>query len=403
MQFDNAADRLQLREEMRDFLKIPDRNVSVDFPVLMDDGRIKIFAGYRVQHSNVRGPYKGGLRFSPNVNLDEVRALASWMTWKTALLDIPFGGAKGGVICDPRKLSKRELERVTRRFTYEIRDIIGSEVDIPAPDMNTDAQVMTWIVDTYSMNKGKTIFGVVTGKPIFLGGSYGREEATGRGVMITAMEAIKDLEWNKKMTAIVQGYGNVGSNAARLLEEKGIKIIGISDISAAIYDKDGISTKELSEYVKKNGNIKGYKAKEISPKEKILEMETDILVLAALENQLREDNADRIKAKMIVEGANGPTTPGADKILNKKGIFIVPDILANAGGVTVSYFEWVQNIQREQWSYEKVLAKLENKMIPAYRDVSKKSKEDNCDMRTAAYMIAIGRVDEATEGRGVFP
>jgi len=293
--------------------------------------------------------------------------------------------------------------RVTRRFTYEIRDIIGSEVDIPAPDMNTDAQVMTWIVDTYSMNKGKTIFGVVTGKPIFLGGSYGREEATGRGVMITAMEAIKDLEWNKKMTAIVQGYGNVGSNAARLLEEKGIKIIGISDISAAIYDKDGISTKELSEYVKKNGNIKGYKAKEISPKEKILEMETDILVLAALENQLREDNADRIKAKMIVEGANGPTTPGADKILNKKGIFIVPDILANAGGVTVSYFEWVQNIQREQWSYEKVLAKLENKMIPAYRDVSKKSKEDNCDMRTAAYMIAIGRVDEATEGRGVFP
>jgi len=406
MQFDKAAEILKLEGWLRALLKKPDRNLSVDFPVKMDDGTVRIFSGYRVQHNSSRGPYKGGIRYSPEVNLDEVRALASWMTWKTAVVDVPFGGAKGGIICDPSKLSLGELERVTRRFTYEISSIIGPDVDIPAPDVNTNAQIMAWIVDTYSMgNKDHYSLGVVTGKPLCIGGIEGRSEATGRGVMITAMEAIKELKMKpKSTTAIVQGYGNVGSNSARLLAEQGIKIIGISDVSTAIYNPKGLDLKDVDEYIKKNKLLKGYsKAEHIEPKEKLLEMKTDLLVPAALENQITSANADRIQAKLIVEGANGPTTPGADAILNKKKIFVVPDILANSGGVTVSYFEWVQNIQRESWTYEDVIRKLNLKMVSAYKAVSELARKEKVDMRTAAYMIAISRVAEATKARGIFP
>ncbi|MBM3200621.1 Glu/Leu/Phe/Val dehydrogenase [Candidatus Woesearchaeota archaeon] len=406
MQFDKAADILKLEEWLRLLLKKPDRNLSVDFPVKMDDGSIRIFSGYRVQHNNTRGPYKGGIRYSPEVNLDEVRALASWMTWKTAVVNIPFGGAKGGVVCDPTKLSPAELERVTRRFTYEISKIIGPDVDIPAPDINTNAQIMAWMVDTYCMeNNDHYSLGVVTGKPLCLGGIEGRAEATGRGVMITAMEAIKELKMKpNKVTAVVQGYGNVGSHSARLLAEQGIKIIGVSDISTAIYNPKGLDLKDIDAYLSKNKMLKGYpKAEHITPKEKLLEMKTDLLVPAALENQITTKNADKIQAKLIVEGANGPTTPGADQILNKKKIFVVPDILANSGGVTVSYFEWVQNIEREQWTYEDVIRKLNAKMVSAYKAVSDLAKKEKVDMRTAAYMIAIGKVVEATKFRGIFP
>ncbi len=406
MQFDQAADRLDLEPWIRDFLKTSNRNVSVDFPVTMDNGVVKMFAGYRVQHNNARGPYKGGIRFSPEVSLDEVRALASWMAWKTALVDVPFGGAKGGVICDPSKMSRGELERMTRRFTYEISDIIGPYVDIPAPDVNTDAQVMSWMLDTYSMGQKQAVFGVVTGKPTFLGGSHGRTEATGRGVVVIAMEAVKDegLE-PKSLTAVVQGFGNVGYHTARILVEKGVKVIGISDISTAIYNSDGIDVEDARKYAEKNNfSLKGYdKAEHVSPKEKILEVETDILIPAAVENQITMENAENIKAKFVVEGANGPTTPGADRVLYEKGIILVPDILANAGGVTVSYYEWVQNIQREQWTYETVVGKSEKKLIKAYRNTRNLAKEEKVDMRTAAYMIAIERVAEATRTRGVFP
>ena len=404
-QFDKAADKLNLEDWIRDVIKTPDRNISVDFPVRMDNGSIKMFAGYRVQHNNSRGPYKGGIRYSPEVNLDEIRALASWMTWKTALVDVPFGGAKGGVICEPNKMSKGELERLTRRFTYEISNVIGPDVDIPAPDVNTNEQVMSWILDTYSMGKGYDIFGVVTGKPTFLGGSYGRTEATGRGVMITAIEAIKDYGLKpKNLTAIIQGFGKVGSNAAKLLHKKKIKIIGISDISTAIYNPKGIDIKDVEDCIKKNKVLKGYdKAEHISPKEALLEIKTDILIPAALENQITEENANNINARFIVEGANGPTTPKADKILHDKGVIIVPDILANAGGVTVSYFEWVQNIQKEQWPLNKVVSKLEDKLTRAYKEVRDLAKRENIDMRTAAYMIAIERVAESTRTRGIFP
>jgi len=402
--FDKAANHLNLPSWVREVLKTPQRNVSIDFPVKMDDGSVKIFTGYRVQHNNNRGPYKGGLRFSPEVNLDEVRALASWMTWKTALVDIPFGGAKGGVLCDPSKMSQGELERMTRRFTFQLRDVIGYHVDIPAPDVNTNEQVMAWIVDTFSMAAGEGVFGVVTGKPLHLGGSHGRTEATGRGVMITTMEALKDLGWDNNKTVIVQGYGNVGSHAARLLNEKGLTIVGVSDRSTAVYNPKGIDLKKLDEYIAKKGFIKGFTGgKHISPKEKLLEMEADILVPAAMENQITTKNANKIKAKLIVEGANGPTTPEADDILTEKGVMVIPDILANAGGVIVSYFEWVQNIQREQWPYEVVVAKLEKKLIPAYKAVIALAKKEKVRLRTAAYIIAIGRVAESTISREIFP
>jgi glutamate dehydrogenase (NAD(P)+) len=404
MQFDKAAERLRLEPWLCAFLKTPNRNLSVDFPVKMDDGSVRMFTGYRVQHNNDRGPYKGGIRFAPQVNLDEVKALASWMTWKTAVADIPFGGAKGGVVCDPTQLSKAELERITRRFTYEISPIIGPDVDIPAPDVNTNSQVMAWMVDTYSMGKRQPEFGVVTGKPIFLGGSLGREEATGRGVMITALEAMKDMKIDpKKTTAVVQGSGNVGFHAARLLAEKGVRIIGMSDISTGIVNEKGLDLSDIAAYLKEHKILKDYaKARHIQ-KELILELPCDILVPAALENQITVENAERIKARLIVEGANGPTTPAADDILSKKGVLVVPDILANAGGVIVSYYEWVQNEQREQWQYNVVVEKLTAKLTKSYHEVIDLMRKEKVDMRTAAYMIAIGRVAEAMQTRGIFP
>ncbi|MFH1916423.1 MAG: Glu/Leu/Phe/Val dehydrogenase [Nanoarchaeota archaeon] len=405
LQFDNAAKRLKLSPWLHEYLKTPNRNLSVDFPVKMDDGSVKMFTGYRVQHNNDRGPYKGGIRFSPQINLDEVKALASWMTWKTAVVDIPFGGAKGGVVCDPLTLSQAEMERITRRFTYEISPIIGPDIDIPAPDVNTNSQVMAWMVDTFSMGKRAPEFGVVTGKPIFLGGSLGREEATGRGVMITTIEVLKDMSLGpKKTTAIVQGYGNVGRHAARLLAEAGVKILGISDISAAIYNKDGLDLVEVDAFLKEHKFLAGFpNAEELSKKEDLLEMAADILIPAALENQITLKNAANIQARLIVEGANGPTTPAADQILIERGILVVPDILANAGGVIVSYYEWVQNEQREQWPYDLVVDKLTKKLKKSYRDVADLAKKEGIDMRTAAYMIAIGRVAEAMQTRGIFP
>ncbi len=406
VQFDRAADKLDLEPWMRDLLKTPDRCVTVNFPVKMDDGSVKVFTGYRVQHNDSRGPYKGGIRFSPEVSLDEVKALSSWMTWKTALVDVPFGGAKGGIVCDPTKMSRAELERMTRRFTYEICNIIGPDIDIPAPDVNTNAQIMSWIVDTYSMIQKRNVFGVVTGKPTFLGGSHGRSEATGRGVATVALELLKDEGLEPKgLTAVVQGFGNVGYHAARIFVEKGVKVIGISDISTAMYNPDGIDVEDARKYAEKNDFLlEGYdKAEHLSPKESILEVETDILIPAAVENQITMENAGNIKAKYVVEGANGPTTPGADKILYEKGIIVVPDLLANAGGVIVSYFEWVQNIQKEQWPYEMVVRKLEEKLISAYKNTRNLAEEERVDMRTAAYMIAIDRVAKAIRTRGIYP
>ena len=403
-QFLVAAKKLNLEPWMIEFLINPQRCFTFKFPVKMDDSSIKIFTGYRVQHNNTRGPYKGGIRYSMQVSLDEVKALASWMTWKTAVVNIPFGGAKGGVICDPGKLSKNELERLTRRFAYELDGIIGPDTDIPAPDVNTNAQVMAWIVDTCSMVHKCNTLGVVTGKPLYLGGSEGRSEATGRGVMIIAMEAIKERHLKPKdLTVVVQGYGNVGSNAARLLREKGMKVIGISDVSTALYNPEGLDLEDIDSYLKTHKLLDKYPHAKQTPRDLVLEMECDILVPAALENQITIENAENINAKIIVEGANGPTTPAADAILNQKGVLIIPDILANAGGVVVSYFEWLQNIQREKWTYEEVITKLEYIMIPAYHDVAKFSRDKMVDMRTAAYMIAIKRVAEAVETRGIYP
>jgi glutamate dehydrogenase (NAD(P)+) len=405
-QFDRAAERLDLEDWLRDELKTPNRSVSVDFPVRMDDGRVEIFAGYRVQHNNSRGPYKGGIRYSMDTDLAEVRALASWMTWKTALVDLPFGGAKGGVVCDPRRLSIDELERITRRFTYEIRDILGPKVDIAAPDVGTNPQVMAWIFDAYSKLIGRNAFRIVTSKPYWLGGVTGREEATGHGVTIIAMEAIKDLNWNpEEMSACVQGFGNVGYHAARILAQKGIKIVGVSDVSTAVYDPGGLNIKDLKRHVDHNGGLlAGCPAGEhLNAKEQLLEAPCDLLVPAAVQSQITSRNAGRIRARLVVEGANGPTTPRADEIMRDRGLTVIPDILANAGGVTVSFFEWVQNVQREHMTSRDVAGRLARKLIPAYRDVVERAAHEKVDLRTAAYMIAIERVALTQRTRGVFP
>src|SRR3989338_2035241 len=401
MQFDNAAEKLKIEPWLRELLRLPDRSVSVDFPVRMDNGDVQIFTGYRVQHNNSRGPYKGGIRYRPEVNLDEVRALASWMTWKCAVADLPCGGAKGGVICDPKKLSLSELERMTRRFTYEIRDIIGPEQDIPAPDMNSDGRVMAWMADTYSMGRRQGSFGVVTGKPLFLGGSQGRVEATGRGVAIVTLQAMKELKMKPKgATALIQGYGNVGSYTARCLTESGVKVTGISDVTTCIFDKRGIDLKALDAHVAEKNCLEGFKGSQHLEKEALFSLKADLLLPAARENQLAAAKAVAVQARLLVEGANGPPTPAADAILAEKKVFVVPDILANAGGVTVSYYEWVQNIQREQCPYDRVRGKLEEKMASAYAAVKDVARKEKVDMRTAAYMIAIGRVCESTKTRG---
>ena len=403
-QFDAAAERLNLSQELRAILRVPKRELTINFPVRMDDGRTEMFTGYRVQHNLNRGPAKGGIRFDANVSLDEVRALAMWMTWKCAVVNIPFGGAKGGVIVDPRKLSRAELERLTRRYATEIAGVIGPEEDIPAPDVNTNPQVMAWIMDTYSMHEGFSIPAVVTGKPLALGGSEGRMEATGRGVFFVTREACKRMGLSlEDATVAVQGFGNVGSVSARLLHEAGCRVIGLSDVYGAVYSADGIDVRQAVRHVQEYGSLKDLPGTEPRDGKALLELPCDILIPAALEGQLTGSNAARVQARLIVEAANGPTTPEADTIFRDRGIPVVPDILANAGGVTVSYFEWVQDLQRFFWTEDEINDRLEQIMVRSFDAVQTKMDEQGVDYRTGAYLLAVDRVAEATQVRGIYP
>ncbi len=401
--FDFAAQKLNLDEGLWKILSKPSREVTVYIPVQMDDGRLEVFTGYRVQHSIARGPAKGGIRYSPDVNIDEVRALAAWMTWKCAVVNIPFGGAKGGVICDPKKMSMAELERMTRRYTAELIEFFGPEKDVPAPDMNTNEQVMAWMMDTYSMHMRQTVTAVVTGKPLNIGGSRGRREATGRGVMIVANEALKKLQMvPEKTRVVVQGFGNVGSHAARLMHEQGYKIIGIAEWDGGLYNANGIDIDELWEHRQREGTIHGFKGAEKANSEELLITDCDVLVPAATENVITSKNADKIKAKILVEGANGPTTAAADDILQEKHVFVIPDILANAGGVTTSYFEWVQDRQGYFWKESVVNEQLEHIMVSSFEDVIRYSETHGVNNRIAAYMLAIDRVAYTIRQRGIY-
>lgn len=404
-QVDIAAKYLNLDPGAAEKLKSTKRELIVHFPVEMDKGTIKIFTGFRVQHNVARGPAKGGIRYHPDVDLDEVRALAMWMTWKSAVVNIPFGGAKGGVQCNPKEMSLHEIEHVTRRFTWEISMMLGPEQDIPAPDVYTNPQVMAWIMDTYSILKGYSVPGVVTGKPIELGGSLGRFEATGRGVVIASMEALKHLKMSVEGARVaVQGCGNVGGIAATHFHRLGAKVIAISDSQKGLYNEKGLDVVRALEYkAKYKCFVCETKDETEITNQELLELKCDILVPAAIENQITEKNAPRIKAKVIAEGANGPTTPEADEILNEKGIFIVPDILANAGGVTVSYFEWVQNLQELIWSEEEVLDRLTRIMQKGFKEVLDVSLSKKIPMRAAALVLGIGRVAEAARLRGLYP
>ena len=401
--FDFAAQKLNLDEGLWKILRYPTREIIVHIPVALDSGRMEVFTGYRVQHSIARGPAKGGIRYSPDVTLDEVRALASWMTWKCAVVNIPFGGAKGGVICDPKKLSMAELERITRRYTAELIEFIGPEKDVPAPDMNTNEQVMAWMMDTYSMHMRQTVTSVVTGKPVNMGGSRGRREATGRGVMIVCDEALKKLEMSREnCRVIVQGFGNVGSNAAQLMYEDGYKIIGIIEINGSLYNRNGINIDDLIEYKKKNQTIVGFPDAEPADGAELLTTECEILAPCATENVITSKNADRIKCRILCEGANGPTTAVADEILAEKKVFVIPDILANAGGVTTSYFEWVQDRQGYFWKESVVNEQLESIMKDAFQDVVRYAETHNVNNRIAAYMLAIDRVAFTIKQRGIY-
>jgi glutamate dehydrogenase/leucine dehydrogenase len=399
-----TAEKINLDPGIHEMLKYPKRSLVVSIPIKLDNGEVSVFMGCRVQHNGARGPFKGGIRYHPDVTLDEVTALSMWMTWKCAVLDVPYGGAKGGISCNPKEMSKAELERLTRRYTNALLDIIGPLRDIPAPDVYTDAQVMAWIMDTYSQFKGHKVPECVTGKPIILGGSEGRAEATARGVLICGVEAINRLGMKMKGAAVaVQGFGNVGWNAAKIAYDLGCKIIAVSDSRGGIHCKRGLNPYKVYEHKKKNGSVVTYKGCENVTNEELLELECDILIPAALENQITETNAGNIKAKIVAEGANGPTTTEADRILYEKGVFSVPDILANAGGVTVSYYEWVQNLNREHWSLEEVNRKLENKMVNSFSDVYEITKKEKSNMRTAALMLGIGRVGEAIKTLGIWP
>ena len=400
---DSAAERLGLDDGMRKVLRSPTREVTVNIPVLLDDGRLEVFTGYRVQHSIARGPAKGGIRYAPDVTLDEVRALASWMTWKCAVVNIPFGGAKGGVICDPKKLSKGELERITRRYTAELIDILGPERDVPAPDVNTDEQVMAWIMDTYSMHVRHTTTAAVTGKPIELGGSRGRHDATGRGLMVICDEALKKFKMARDRTrVIVQGFGNVGSEAARHLYQEEYRVVGIAEIDGGVYNENGLDIIALMEHRQKNKTIVGFPGGEaVDPKELLLH-ECDILLPAATENQITTDNASKLQCRILCEGANGPTTASADEILEQRGIFVIPDILANAGGVTVSYFEWVQDRQGLFWTLTEVRKRLDEIMHASFYDVMTFAEKHGVRPRMAAYMLAIQRVATAIQLRGIY-
>lgn len=405
---DEAAQILGYSESDIEPLKYPERELKVSVPVEMDDGSTQVFEGYRVQHSTSRGPAKGGIRFHPAVNNDEVKALAAWMTFKCAVVNIPYGGGKGGVICDPHELSERELRAITRRFTAAIMPLIGPEQDIPAPDVGTNAAVMGWMMDTYSMLKGHCVHGVVTGKPIELGGALGRNEATGRGVMFTTRNIMKKLGMEMKGTDVaVQGMGNVGSITAKLLHQEGMKVVAVSDVSGGVYKKDGLDIPAILAYLGKDRRnlLSGYEEDGMSriTNEELLELPVTVLVPAALENQINGSNADKIRAKLIVEAANGPTAAEADPILNDKGVVIVPDILSNAGGVVVSYFEWVQNIQSVSWTEEEVNAKLERIMNNSFDAVYNIAQEKKAPLRTGAYLIAVDRVVKAKKARAIWP
>ncbi len=401
--FETASDHLGLDPGVRKVLKTPDRELTVAIPVQMDDGRLEVFTGYRVQHNFSRGPCKGGIRFAPDVNLDEVKALAAWMTWKCSVVDVPFGGGKGGVICDPRTLSEAELEKITRRYTSAIMDIIGPDRDVPAPDVNTGEKHMAWFMDTYSMHVRRTCTAVVTGKPIQLGGSKGRTEATGRGVMLVAREGIKKLGLRpEQCRVVVQGSGNVGGIGAMLMQREGYKIVSISDMYGAIYEPKGLDIPEVLAYVREKKRLTGYPKAQAIKQEEQLSLDCEILVPAATENQITSKNADKVKAKLVIEGANGPTTAAADKILEKRGIIVVPDILANAGGVTVSYFEWVQDRAGFFWTEETVNSRLEQIMSSSFAAVDETAKKHKTSLRIGAYILAIGRVAEVYRLRGTY-
>ena len=401
-QFDEAAARLKLTPGTKEMLKRPRRCTTVSLPVQMDDGTLRVFTGYRVQHSIVRGPAKGGIRYHPDVTLDEVAALAAWMTWKCAVVNIPFGGGKGGIICDPSKMSKGELERMTRRYAADLSDLFGPESDVPAPDVNTNEQVMAWIVDTYSMHERRTEYAVVTGKPLEVGGSAGRREATGRGVLLCTREACKHLRMPiQGATVAVQGFGNVGSVSADLLSKEGAKIVAVSDVTGGVHDRAGLDVPALLRWAADHRGVAGFPGgKPLATP--IVEYECDILIPAALENQITHENAARVRARIIAEGANGPTTPDADEILADKKVFVIPDILCNSGGVTVSYFEWVQNRMGLYWPEHEVNGRLEHTMVQAFKDVLAKSLEHGVNMRVAAFMVAIERVVNVITLRGLY-
>ncbi len=401
--FDFAARKLNLDEGLWKVLRSPSREIIVHFPVTLDNGTIDMFTGFRVQHNIARGPCKGGIRYAPDVTLDEVCALASWMTWKCAVVNIPFGGAKGGVICDPRTMSRGELERMTRRYTAEIIEFIGPEKDVPAPDVNTNEQTMAWIMDTYSMHMRQTVTAVVTGKPTNLGGSQGRVEATGRGVRVVCDESLRYLNMPiEGCRVIIQGFGNVGSNAARLMQERGYRIIGIAEREGGLFNPNGIDIHQLLEYKYRNNTILGFRGAEAMPSEELLVSDCEILIPAATENVITSRNADKIKAKIVVEGANGPTTAVADEILAEKRVFIVPDILSNAGGVTASYFEWVQDRQGYFWKEAQVNEQLETILRDSFDDVVRYAEAHGVNNRIAAYMLAIDRVAYTIKQRGIY-
>jgi len=404
LQLDQAAQIMDLPADIHETLKHPKRILQVAVPVEMDEGHLQVFTGFRVHHNTARGPSKGGIRYHPDVSLDEVKALAMWMTWKCAVVGIPYGGAKGGVIVDPKVLSRGELERLTRRYASEILPLIGPERDIPAPDMGTDAQIMAWIMDTYSMNQGYSVPGVVTGKPVAVGGSLGRGTATSRGVVYVTVATLKHTGLPvDQARVVIQGYGKVGGPAVQLLHDQGCMVVGVSDVMGGVYNPKGLSPMGLASYKEETGTVAGYPGGEAIGSDEVLEVETDVLIPAALEGVITEDNAERITAKVVVEAANGPTTPEGDEILHERGVLVVPDILANAGGVTVSYFEWVQDIQAYFWSEEEVNERLREIMESAHVQVIELAEEKKATMRQAATMIGVQRVAEAIETRGLFP
>ena len=403
-QLDHVAGILKLDDGIHAILQKPKRELTVNFPVQIEGNGTRMFTGYRVQHNTSRGPAKGGLRFHPETDLDEVRALAMWMTWKCAIVNIPFGGAKGGVVCDPKTLTRSELEDLTRRYTTEISIIIGPDSDIPAPDVGTNGQIMAWLMDTYSMHAGHTVPAVVTGKPVSIGGSEGRIDATGLGVVLVTEEAFKKRGWSMEgATIAIQGFGNVGSAAARIFHKHGAKVIAVSDVSGGITSSRGLDIPALVAYVARTGSVTSFPGTEFVSNNDILALECDVLVPAALQGQITGANAGEVRARMVVEGANGPTTPDADAILGSRGILLIPDVLANAGGVTVSYFEWVQDIQSFFWSESQVNARLARIMRRAFAEVWAASETHRVDLRTAAYLVGVARVAEATLTRGIYP